>query len=163
MEAGRGAQSTCICVQLPPIPGYLIIVVVGFAVAAPLRATLCPAQPRGAASNLQQNHVIPDYRFPGPTSTPRVRHIQPRNHQRPTSTPITQQTHLPVSSSHSSHGCVPILLPCAREPAHLAFNRTDNLAGRMHSGGRGISSSAIPYSRNPPSYVFYGPDRLNWC
>jgi hypothetical protein len=23
----------------------------------------------------------------------------------------------------------------------------------MHSAGRGISASAIPYSRNPPSYV----------
>lgn len=25
----------------------------------------------------------------------------------------------------------------------------------MHSGGRGISSSALPYSRNPPTYVLF--------
>jgi hypothetical protein len=31
--------------------------------------------------------------------------------------------------------------------------------GRMHSGGKGISASAIPYSRNVPAYVESPPTR----
>lgn len=32
--------------------------------------------------------------------------------------------------------------------------------GRMHSKGKGISASAIPYSRQPPSWVKATPDQV---
>lgn len=32
--------------------------------------------------------------------------------------------------------------------------------GRMHSNGKGISSSAIPYSRTPPSWLKTTPDQV---
>jgi len=32
--------------------------------------------------------------------------------------------------------------------------------GRMHSNGKGISSSAIPYSRNPPAWLKTTPDQV---
>jgi len=32
--------------------------------------------------------------------------------------------------------------------------------GRMHSKGKGISASALPYSRNPPSWLKTTPDQV---
>ncbi|WEW58836.1 ribosomal 40S subunit protein S13 [Emydomyces testavorans] len=32
--------------------------------------------------------------------------------------------------------------------------------GRLHSKGKGISSSAIPYSRNPPAWLKTSPDQV---
>jgi len=32
--------------------------------------------------------------------------------------------------------------------------------GRLHSKGKGISSSAIPYSRNPPSWLKTTPEQV---
>ena len=32
--------------------------------------------------------------------------------------------------------------------------------GRMHSKGKGMSASAIPYSRNPPSWFKTSPDAV---
>lgn len=32
--------------------------------------------------------------------------------------------------------------------------------GRLHSNGKGISASAIPYSRNPPSWLKTTPDQV---
>lgn len=32
--------------------------------------------------------------------------------------------------------------------------------GRMHSNGKGISASAIPYSRNPPAWLKTTPDQV---
>lgn len=32
--------------------------------------------------------------------------------------------------------------------------------GRMHSNGKGISSSAIPYSRTPPAWLKTSPDAV---
>lgn len=32
--------------------------------------------------------------------------------------------------------------------------------GRMHSNGKGMSSSALPYSRNPPSWVKSTPEEV---
>ena len=32
--------------------------------------------------------------------------------------------------------------------------------GRMHSGGKGISSSALPYRRNPPSWLKTSPEEV---
>ena len=32
--------------------------------------------------------------------------------------------------------------------------------GRMHSKGKGISASAIPYSRNPPSWLKTSPEAV---
>jgi len=32
--------------------------------------------------------------------------------------------------------------------------------GRLHSKGKGISSSAIPYSRNPPAWLKTTPDQV---
>lgn len=32
--------------------------------------------------------------------------------------------------------------------------------GRMHSNGKGISSSAIPYSRTPPAWLKTTPDQV---
>jgi len=32
--------------------------------------------------------------------------------------------------------------------------------GRMHSGGKGISSSAIPYSRQPPAWLKTTPEQV---
>src|SRR4051812_25463997 len=32
--------------------------------------------------------------------------------------------------------------------------------GRLHSNGKGISASAIPYSRNPPSWLKITPDQV---
>jgi small subunit ribosomal protein S13e len=32
--------------------------------------------------------------------------------------------------------------------------------GRLHSNGKGISASAIPYSRNPPAWLKVTPDQV---
>lgn len=32
--------------------------------------------------------------------------------------------------------------------------------GRMHSNGKGISSSAVPYSRTPPAWLKTTPDQV---
>src|SRR5262245_11016529 len=32
--------------------------------------------------------------------------------------------------------------------------------GRLHSNGKGISASAIPYSRNPPAWLKVSPDQV---
>lgn len=32
--------------------------------------------------------------------------------------------------------------------------------GRLHSNGKGISASAVPYSRNPPSWLKTTPDQV---
>jgi len=32
--------------------------------------------------------------------------------------------------------------------------------GRLHSNGKGISASALPYSRNPPSWLKTTPDQV---
>lgn len=32
--------------------------------------------------------------------------------------------------------------------------------GRLHSNGKGISSSAIPYSRNPPAWLKTTPEQV---
>jgi small subunit ribosomal protein S13e len=32
--------------------------------------------------------------------------------------------------------------------------------GRLHSNGKGISSSAVPYSRNPPAWLKTTPDQV---
>lgn len=32
--------------------------------------------------------------------------------------------------------------------------------GRLHSKGKGISASAIPYSRNPPAWLKTTPDQV---
>lgn len=32
--------------------------------------------------------------------------------------------------------------------------------GRMHSNGKGISASAIPYSRNPPAWLKTTPEQV---
>lgn len=32
--------------------------------------------------------------------------------------------------------------------------------GRLHSKGKGISSSTVPYSRNPPSWLKASPDQI---
>jgi small subunit ribosomal protein S13e len=32
--------------------------------------------------------------------------------------------------------------------------------GRLHSNGKGISASAIPYSRNPPAWLKTTPEQV---
>ena len=34
------------------------------------------------------------------------------------------------------------------------------IMGRLHSKGKGISASAIPYSRNPPAWLKTTPDQI---
>lgn len=44
--------------------------------------------------------------------------------------------------------------PPARRPVH-SFKM-----GRLHSNGKGISASAIPYSRNPPAWLKTTPEQV---
>lgn len=60
---------------------------------------------------------------------------------------------------------VRLLAPPTNIPLHRDFSQpilSNNLAkmGRMHSNGKGISASAIPYSRNPPAWLKTTPDQV---
>ncbi len=39
-------------------------------------------------------------------------------------------------------------------------NSTTAIMGRLHSNGKGISASAIPYSRTPPAWLKTTPDQV---
>lgn len=53
--------------------------------------------------------------------------------------------------------------PTSKEDLYIPFNH-DNLStaimGRLHSNGKGISGSAIPYSRTPPAWLKTTPDQI---
>ena len=40
------------------------------------------------------------------------------------------------------------------------LNPTTTTMGRLHSNGKGISASAIPYSRTPPAWLKTAPDQV---
>lgn len=42
---------------------------------------------------------------------------------------------------------------------HRSATQINSKMGRLHSNGKGISASAIPYSRNPPSWVKTTPGK----
>merc|ERR1712032_1459649 len=44
--------------------------------------------------------------------------------------------------------------------ARLLTRRQQHKMGRLHSNGKGISSSAIPYSRNPPAWLKTTPEQI---
>ncbi|CAI9770318.1 unnamed protein product [Fraxinus pennsylvanica] len=49
-----------------------------------------------------------------------------------------------------------LFLPCKRSSARSAAadsSKTADVMGRMHSRGKGISASALPYKRTPPSWL----------
>ena len=41
-----------------------------------------------------------------------------------------------------------------------SFRAPNNKMGRLHSKGKGISSSTVPYSRNPPAWLKASPDQV---
>lgn len=43
-------------------------------------------------------------------------------------------------------------------PPHRQYNSSK--MGRLHSNGKGISASAIPYSRNPPAWLKTTPEQV---
>lgn len=43
---------------------------------------------------------------------------------------------------------------------HPDVDATTAKMGRLHSNGKGISASAIPYSRNPPAWLKTTPDQV---
>jgi hypothetical protein len=42
----------------------------------------------------------------------------------------------------------------------LDQNSTTAIMGRLHSNGKGISASAIPYSRTPPTWLKTAPEQI---
>lgn len=57
---------------------------------------------------------------------------------------------------------VPVELPIQPRQPPTSFPTPDTLAkmGRLHSKGKGISSSAVPYSRTAPAWLKTTPDQV---
>lgn len=45
-------------------------------------------------------------------------------------------------------------------PSHQSTLSTTDKMGRLHSNGKGISASAIPYSRTPPAWLKTTPEQV---
>lgn len=63
----------------------------------------------------------------------------------------TQCTDLTQNHSNFYHYTTNFYLPRLKHIAKM---------GRLHSNGKGISKSAIPYSRNPPAWLKVTPDQV---